>query len=147
MKSIAEILSRIIRTYSGEDDFCLAMLQVLWPHLVGGRVAAQSYPVRLRLDSLTVATSNPIWRRELQQLAGLLLESIATCLGAGRVRVLDFCLAPLPRRKEVEPARNEGPAAACNLTEDQIRELLAPVADGVLREALASVLRAYPGKL
>ncbi|MGI8783600.1 MAG: DciA family protein [Acidobacteriota bacterium] len=142
MRSISKILSEIVQIQAADDDFCLAVLQSLWPHLAGVGVAEHSAPVGLKGHALVVATSNPIWQKELESLSGLLLGAIGGWVGGGRIRFLSFSVQALPEKRLA--ARTPARETTSTLTEAEISQWVAAIPEGKLQDALLSLFRAFP---
>ena len=61
---------------SWKDFRQLEAIQRLWKELVGDVVAANSKPIRLHNDVLTVATSSPTWAQNLAFQRSLIIKKI-----------------------------------------------------------------------
>jgi len=66
----------------------LAVVQRLWPQVVGDLIAAEARPVRERGGVVTVGCASAVWAQELDLMAGDLVERLNAAAGQVMVRSL-----------------------------------------------------------
>jgi len=108
-----------------------------WLETVGPVLGAKAQPVCLEEGgTLVVAVSGSAWRQELTLAAGQVVEGL--CKQGLKVSGLKLVKARTPPAISPPP-----PAPDISLAEEsQVEELVAPVRDPDLRQALAGLLRA-----
>jgi hypothetical protein len=113
-----------------------AAAQVLadWAAIVGPALAAVATPLRLSNATLTLACAGPV-AMELQHLAPEVIGRINGHLGRVVVERLRFVQRPAAARAALAPPRPAGPLP------DHVRDRLAAVPEGELRQALENLAR------
>ena len=72
----------------------LAVVQRLWPQVVGDQIAAEARPVRERGGVVTVGCAAAVWAQELDLMAGDLVERLNAAAGRAVVRSLRCVATP-----------------------------------------------------
>jgi predicted nucleic acid-binding Zn ribbon protein len=72
----------------------LAVVQRVWPDVVGAAIAAQAHPTSERGGVLTVTCTSAVWAQELDLMAPDVVARLNTALGAESVRGLRCSSAP-----------------------------------------------------
>jgi predicted nucleic acid-binding Zn ribbon protein len=68
----------------------LAALQLVWPEVVGERIAAVASPIGERGGEATVSCADSVWAQELDLMQGQLLERLKDRLGEHAPKSLRF---------------------------------------------------------
>jgi len=134
-RGIGALIPAVARPAFRKRNPASAQLLADWPAIVGPELAATTAPRRLAQDRLTIACAGPA-AMELQHLAPLLVERINAHLGQALVRELrfvqDLTLITAPESRPPKPAPD---------TAERLERKLAKVAEGPLKDALASLGR------
>ncbi|MGB9609774.1 MAG: DUF721 domain-containing protein, partial [Bryobacteraceae bacterium] len=116
-------LSKTARKNLSAEELALAA----WPAAVGSRAARHTRAVTLRGDTLVVEVGDELWRRNLELLSRQILANLASLLGPGAPKSIEYRLA-IPRR----PVRSEAARDPFQLVAPQADEA-ARIQDPVLR--------------
>ncbi len=76
LHSINDLMKAVKSQPTWKDFQQLEAIQQLWTEIVGDVVAANSKPIRLHHDVLTVATSSPTWAQNLAFQRSLIIKKI-----------------------------------------------------------------------
>ncbi len=90
-----------------ENPRVLELLVPLWPRIAGKAVAAHSRPVSFELGSLTVATSDPNWAKQLRGLSEQIKVEVNSFWGralVNKVRIIEQKNSRLPRPIQADPS-------------------------------------------
>jgi Dna[CI] antecedent, DciA len=80
------------------------MLRLLWPALVGPKLALQIHPRQLRGKTLIVAIPDGEWRAPLESLESTILESLDRFLGQSPASSVELVVEPCPFPPQAPPA-------------------------------------------
>jgi len=116
-------VSKAARKHLSAEELALAA----WPAAVGSRAARHTRAVALRGDALVVEVGDELWRRNLELLSRQILANLASLLGPGAPKSIEYRLA-IPRR----PVRSEPAHGSFQLVAPQADEA-ARIQDPVLR--------------
>ncbi|MEM9157216.1 MAG: DUF721 domain-containing protein, partial [Cyanobacteria bacterium P01_F01_bin.33] len=78
--SLDRVLNQVRSQPNWKSLRYLETLQTLWPQVVGDVVAAQTFPVKLQRQVLSVAVSTPAWGQNLTYQRQLILKKLNTHL-------------------------------------------------------------------
>jgi len=70
------------------------VLRLLWPALVGSRLASQTRLRQLRGATLLVSVPDPQWTRSLQPLEKMILDAVNRFPGSWRATAIEFVTEP-----------------------------------------------------
>jgi predicted nucleic acid-binding Zn ribbon protein len=76
----------------------LAVLQRVWPEVVGAAIAAEASPTRERAGVVTVACSASVWAQELDLMGPMIVARLNSALGRERIERLR-CVAVSDSRR------------------------------------------------
>lgn len=76
MQRVGTLLSGFLAQVSADEELSLVFLSELWPQIVGKEVAEKARPVALRKKRLVVRVSSELWKKQLDELRQVLVESI-----------------------------------------------------------------------
>ena len=76
MEHIAGALKKFIKKQGIEKEINQQKAVNVWAEAVGKRIKEHTEPVDVRFGVLTVKTSNPVWRQELQFQKKSIIDSI-----------------------------------------------------------------------
>jgi Dna[CI] antecedent DciA-like protein len=128
----AGLLQRIEKELGQE-----ATLQLLWPHMVGARLAANTRLKAVRGCALIVAVPDRGWRRSLGSLDGMILEAVNRWAGVrnfNAVELVEDPQMPLPAKTARPAPRRRLPELDFDIT---------MISDPALRDAFASSAKKY----
>ena len=107
------------------------VLRLLWPALVGSRLASQTRLRQLRGATLLVSVPDPQWTRSLQPLEKMILDAVNRFPGSWRATAIEFVTeprqfvaAPSPAGPRIVP-RAGSPSenlAAGQISDERLRE-------------------------
>ncbi|MCC6749623.1 MAG: DUF721 domain-containing protein [Deltaproteobacteria bacterium] len=134
------LLARWVKDQHLDHELEQHELLARWPELVGERVASRTEPGSVRDGQLTVTVSSSAWLNELSFLKTELATRINATLGRTLVKGIRLVVGkvrpPAPPRQPA--AVREPPAPPTPEEARAVDEAVAPVADPVLRQALAA---------
>ena len=76
MEHIARALKKFIKKQGIEKEINQQKAIDVWAEAVGKKIKEQTEPVEVRFGVLTVRTSSPVWRQELQFHKKSIIDSI-----------------------------------------------------------------------
>ena len=76
MEHIAGTLKRLIQKQGMEKEINQQKAIDVWGEIVGKKIKEHTEPLEVRFGVLTVKTSSPVWRQELQFQKNKIVESI-----------------------------------------------------------------------
>ena len=76
MEHIAGTLKKLIKKQGMEKEINQQKAIDVWGEAVGTKIKEQTKPIEVRFGILTVKTSSPVWRQELQFQKKSIIESI-----------------------------------------------------------------------
>lgn len=76
MEHIAGTLKRLIQKQGMEKKINQQKAIDVWGEIVGRKIEEHTEPLEVRFGVLTVKTSSPVWRQELQFQKNKIVESI-----------------------------------------------------------------------
>ena len=76
MEHIGGALKKLIKKQGLEKEIIQQKALDLWEEVVGKKIKEHTEPVDVRFGVLTVKTSNPVWRQELQFQKTSIVNSI-----------------------------------------------------------------------
>ena len=118
------------------------MLRLLWPALVGPRLAAQTYLKQLRGKTLVVAIPHREWRAPLESLEPAILESLHRFLGQSSATSVELVVDESLEPRE-SPARVSSLRAPQPLGEVLLEGIPDAIADASLRQAFLRSAQKY----
>jgi len=89
-KSLGVILNKLLRDLNIEQKVNQSQAIVLWPKIVGKRIAKISTPERISNGVLFVKVSSEIWRTELVFMKYKILHRLNQKLGQGVIKDIRF---------------------------------------------------------
>ena len=100
------------------------VLRLLWPALVGPRLASQTRLRQLRGATLLVSVPDPQWTRSLQPLEKMILDAVNRFPGSWRATAIEFVTEPRQFAAAPSPAarriRHRAGSPSENLAAGQI---------------------------
>ena len=81
MEPISKVLWKLYRGTSRHNEWVLALLEGMWPALLGERLARACHPRALHDARLTVAVTDSDWAEPLRAMQQDLLRRIAEATG------------------------------------------------------------------
>lgn len=137
LTSLRSILRTAARTLGVERAAHAALIEEMWPEVVGRDAAAHSRPVGLRAGVLQAEAEGPMWVQELSAQRARIASDINRRLAGAAVREIRFRhVAPRPH-----PGRRQEPPATASEEEPSAEEMAAveraaaEIADPEVREA------------
>ena len=76
MEHIAGALKKLVKKQGMEKELNQQKAIDVWGKVVGKKIKEHTEPIEVRHGVLTVKTSSPVWRQELQFQKGKIIESI-----------------------------------------------------------------------
>tara|TARA_Y200000002_G_C22260092_1_gene487544 strand:- start:141 stop:416 length:276 start_codon:yes stop_codon:yes gene_type:complete len=76
LEHIAGTLKRLIQKQGMEKEINQQKAIDVWGEIVGRKIEEHTEPLEVRFGVLTVKTSSPVWRQELQFQKNKIVESI-----------------------------------------------------------------------
>ncbi len=148
-----EALAAIVRTWIEKEisrpDWSqrrLELMQALWPAVAGRSLARRTKPVAWRTDRLRVGVPDPVWRGQLETLAGPMLAAIQRWFPPQTVTGLDFVVDEhlRPSISPTEQNITAGEVALPEASPSAEADLpLDAIGDEELRELVAKVARRF----
>ena len=108
MQPIGLALQKLLQSFTSEPDQALIFLKELWPRIAGPELAHRSEPVRIVAKTLQVSVPDAIWKRQLDELADLILQSINNFCGHTLISRVEILVAPQGRRGAAVRSRRRG---------------------------------------
>ena len=136
----ARVATPIVARHGGG---ALSRLKAEWPAVVGGDIAAATWPETLARGGTLKLRVAPARALAVQHRAPLLIERINLFLGRAAVTRLVLVQGPLPL---APPAPRRAAARLSETDAAALDKTLAGVADPELRDALAALGRAVIGR-
>ena len=90
MEHIAGALKRLIKKQGMEEEINQQKATDVWGEAVGEKINEHTEPVEVRFGVLTVKTSNPVWRQELQFQKRSIVNSINKKLKKTTIKDIRF---------------------------------------------------------
>ena len=90
MEHIAGALKRLIKKQGMEEEINQQKATDVWGEAVGKKINEHTEPVEVRFGVLTVKTSNPVWRQELQFQKRSIVNSINKKLKKTTIKDIRF---------------------------------------------------------
>jgi len=84
-----------------------ATLQLLWPYIVGSRLAANAQLKSIRGSTLIVSVPDRSWQVTLRSLDNMILDAVNRWVGEGTFNGIEF--PELPRMARAQTTRAEDP--------------------------------------
>lgn len=89
-KSLGSVLEKLLRDLDIEQKVNQSRAIVVWPKIVGKRIANVSTPERVANGVLYVRVSSGVWRSELVFMKYKILNKLESELGKGVVKDIRF---------------------------------------------------------
>ncbi|HXF82084.1 MAG TPA: DUF721 domain-containing protein [bacterium] len=147
LTALRQLLRGAARALGVERAAYTALIEDLWPAVVGPEAAAHSHPVDLRGGVLIAAVDPGLWSQELSARRGGFVAEINRRLGAGVVTEIRFTPRPRPSGAPL-PAAPAPPGgadpAAGEATADElaaVERIVAEISDPEVREAARRAMR------
>ena len=90
MEHIAGALKKLIKKQGMEKEINQQKAIDVWAEAVGEKIKENTEPVDVRFGVLTVKTSNPVWRQELQFQKTNIVDSINKKLKKTTIKDIRF---------------------------------------------------------
>lgn len=138
MELLLNLLPQLLRGAGDSDEAREHALIAAWAAVAGAQLRRVTAAVRLERKTLIVATTDRLWRDQLQDMTSHMLFRLNSLLGSPVVTSIEFVV----NERLVPKARQAQPAVAFIAPEKQAQPLLekaAAIADEQLR---ATFLRA-----
>ncbi|HET6369948.1 MAG TPA: DUF721 domain-containing protein [Nitrospiria bacterium] len=144
MQTIRSLLEPIIRAHRLEPGLLSMRLQSQWLDLVGPQIAAHSYPLEIRRDTLTVVVDSPVWSQELSLLKEELIRRVNSLQKRPFLRQIRFRIGEIPASP---PRKPDFPAASVDNSNFSGAEGLAEtLSDPDLKNRLKRILQRTLGR-
>jgi predicted nucleic acid-binding Zn ribbon protein len=88
--SLQNVISEVLKEFGLDKKARQYQPLTDWPRLVGEKIAGATVAEKLEKGVLTVRVKNAVWRHELSMQKASILEKIATELGSGLVRDIQW---------------------------------------------------------
>lgn len=113
----------------------------IWRRTVGPSIAAQTYPDRLRRETLYVRVSTPVWMHQLQFMKQDILDRLNAQMNDRQVKTLHFLLGEVPPLTP-QPSHPQPPKPVHLKARDRkiIEESTAQLRDPELRDIFRRVM-------
>lgn len=144
LTALRALLQAAAKSLGVERAAYVALIEQMWPAVVGAEAAQESRPVGLRGGVLLVETAPGLWVQELSARRGILTDQINRRLGAGVVREIRVRQGVGPFGRQA-PQNVEKSAEEPELTPGElagIEQALTEIADPELQEAARRAMRA-----
>ena len=140
MRSLKSLLQPLIREHRLEPGLLLLRLQSSWAELVGSPIAAHSFPLMVRGETLIVVVDSSVWSQELSLLREDLLRRV-NCKGESPfLRHVRFHVGTLPEIPAPK-VRRDASAAVGAAERAWIEGVVDPIADSDLKDQLRKALQ------
>ena len=90
MEHIARALKMLIKSQGLEKEINQQKAVDIWAETVGKKIKEHTEPIEVRFGVLTVKTSNPVWRQELQFQKKNIVNSINKKLKKTTIKDIRF---------------------------------------------------------
>ena len=90
MEHIAGALKKLIKKQGMEKEINQQKATNIWGEVVGKKIEEHTEPVDVKFGVLTVKTSNPVWRQELQFQKKSIMNSINKKLKKTTIKDIRF---------------------------------------------------------
>ena len=90
MEHIAGALKKLIKKQGLEKEINQQKATDVWAEVVGKKIKEHTEPIEVRFGVLTVKTSNPVWRQELQFQKKNIVNSINKKLKKTTIKDIRF---------------------------------------------------------
>ena len=90
MEHIAGALKKLVKKQGMEKELNQQKAIDVWGKVVGKKIKEHTEPIEVRYGVLTVKTSSPIWRQELQFQKDKIVESINKKLIKANIKDIRF---------------------------------------------------------
>ena len=90
MEHIAGALKKLIKKQGMEKDINQQKAADVWEETVGKKIKEHTEPREVRVGVLTVKTSSPVWRQELQFQKKSIVDSINKKLKKATIKDIRF---------------------------------------------------------
>lgn len=147
LTSLRELLRGAAKSLGVERAALGALIEEMWPEVVGAEAAAHSRPAGLRGGVLTAEVAAGLWAQELSARRGGFAEEINRRLGmraVTEIRVKQVARRPVPGGTEASGGARAPASADEALTAEELAEverITAEIADPEVREAARKAMR------
>jgi hypothetical protein len=141
LQRLGDVLEKVLKKQAVPLPSRDQELITAWRKAVGQQVAAQTFPDRLRRETLYVRVSTSVWMHQLQFMKQDILPRINALLNHREVKSLHFTLGeipPIPASPGDAPA--DGPVRLKARDRKMIEESTARLRDPELREIFRRVM-------
>ena len=90
MQHIGRALKKLIKKRGLEKGLNQQKALEIWPDIVGQQVAKNTDPVSIEFGVLTVKSTSPVWRQELQLQKENIIQSINNKLNKNIIKDIRF---------------------------------------------------------
>ena len=90
MEHIAGALKKLVKKQGMEKELNQQKAIDVWGKVVGKKIKEHTEPIEVRYGVLTVKTSSPVWRQELQFQKDKIVESINKKLTKANIKDIRF---------------------------------------------------------
>tara|TARA_B100001027_G_scaffold155438_1_gene109345 strand:+ start:564 stop:839 length:276 start_codon:yes stop_codon:yes gene_type:complete len=90
LEHIARALKKLVKKQGMEKELNQQKAIDVWGKVVGKKIKEHTEPIEVRYGVLTVKTSSPIWRQELQFQKDKIVESINKKLIKANIKDIRF---------------------------------------------------------
>ncbi len=90
MEHIAGALKKLVKKQGMEKELNQQKAIDVWGKVVGKKIKEHTEPIEVRYGVLTVKTSSPVWRQELQFQKDKIVESINKKLIKANIKDIRF---------------------------------------------------------
>jgi hypothetical protein len=94
VNEISSLLPGFLRQLHVSEELTGELVIALWKHVVGGTLAQNARPLRMRGSTLVLTVSSEAWKKELFSLRFEILKRLEKLLGASKVSSLELRLDP-----------------------------------------------------
>lgn len=132
----AALIEKIFRRYGLAEQYRAQEPALLWPKVVGARLAQMTEPLYVQKNVLFVAVVNHVFQHEFTLMREEFRRKLNKVLGAERVREVRFVVKSKP---QAEPSCSR--SRVTPQEEREIEQLLAGIEDAELHRVLRELMK------
>ena len=138
LQKLGDVLRKALRGLNISRDFTDHNISNAWNKAVGPQISAQTYPDKLRKNTLFVKVSNSIWMHQLQFMKPDIIDKTNKILGKELIKNIYFSVGMIPKKEEdfIFPEQS----SLNERDSKMIRESAASVPDNELSDILKRVM-------
>lgn len=127
MDSLIKALPSLLKASGAPEEVAEAACVALWKHAVGEGLSSLAVPIQLRNQKLVVVVEDSLWKKQLEQMRGQLLNRLNFVLGQEAVTSIELRVDP----ERLVASRGSAPESRKAEINHAIPEELISVAAGI----------------